>query len=227
MYRIKQLKIFRFLICVVRIPYIYLFLRGHIAKHGAFSVDAEGDFVPWLTYPFVDFINNLDLSDCRVFEFGAGSSSFWWSKKVREVCSVEMEKTWYDFLRERMPRNMELQLCPNGGLYPAAINAYEGSFDIVVIDGAERYKSAVSALGKLSGRGIVVLDNSDWYPNAARMIRENGFVQLDFYGFSPGNSFPSITSLFYKNDELLRSRLSVQQPVIGGNSIAGGVRDDG
>jgi len=225
-YRLKQVKFFRFLICAIRMPFVFIHLRGHIAKSGALSVDAKGNYVPWLTYPFIDFIENLDLSDCSVFEFGSGSSTFWWSERVKNVVSVEMDSSWFDFIYSRRPSNVEIALCQNGGEYPHAINATVNNFDIIVVDGAERYKSATCAIQKLSEEGVIILDNCDWYPNAATMLRSNGFVQLDFYGFSPNNSFPSITSLFYKNNTLLKKRKYEMNPVIGGNTIPGGVLDD-
>ena len=73
------------------------------------------------------------------------------------------------------------------------------NFDIIVIDGTERYKSAKATINKLVDKGIIILDNADWYPNTAKMLRNEGFKQIDFYGFSPMNSFPECTSLFIKD----------------------------
>lgn len=225
MYNLKRAKILRFFINFFRIPYNFIFLRGHVYKKGVFSVDANGRYVPWLTYPFVDFIENLKLSDCVVFEYGAGSSSLWWSSRVKSVCSVEMDSRWAEFIEEKLPNNSQLILCEDGGQYPISIDRFDRQFDIIVVDGAERYKSAKYSINKLTENGIIVVDNTDWYPNTAFMLRNNGFTQLDFYGFSPNNSFPSITSLFYKNDYLLRQRNELH-PVVGGNLIPGGVLDD-
>lgn len=206
--------------------YIFIFLRGHIKKKGMLSVDVKSHYIPWLTYPFIDYIENLDLSNCNVFEYGAGSSTFWWAGKVNQVTSVEMELNWFEFLKNKLPHNSILSLCTNGAEYPLTINEQKECFDIIIVDGAERYRCAKAAMSKLSVRGLIILDNSDWYPNSALLLRDNNFVQLDFYGFSPNNSFPTTTSLFFKSDELLKRRLKAQHPVIGGNKILGGALDD-
>ncbi len=66
------------------------------------------------------------------------------------------------------------------------------------MDGAERMRSAIRALDHLSENGIIILDNSEWFPNCAALLREKGFSQIDFCGFAPLNSFTSMTSVFVK-----------------------------
>jgi len=190
------------------------------------SVDREGDYVPWITYPAIDFLDNINFTDCSVFEYGSGSSSFWWSNKANLVTSVEMDTSWYKKMAQLVPDNVCLIHVENGGLYPHAINKFNKKYDVVVVDGAERYKCVVASINKVSDRGIIILDNAEWYPNSARELRSNGFAQIDFYGLSPNNSFPSITSVFYKSFGLLSNRLSVTKRVIGGNDLKGGALDD-
>ena len=224
--RIKQTKIFRLIVCALRIPFYYIVLRGHIRKRDGLSVNRQGCYVPWITYPAIDFLDNINFTDCSVFEFGSGSSSFWWSNKAKQVTSVEMDALWYEKIAEKLPDNVRLFNVENGGMYPESINKFKEKFDVVIVDGAERYKCVVCAISKISDRGIVILDNTEWYPNSARLLRDNGFVQLDFYGLPPSNSFPSITSIFYKSTELLCNRMEVTKSVTGGNVLIGGALDD-
>ena len=224
--RIKQTILFRLIICGVRIPFYFIVLRGHISKKNGLSVNREGQHIPWITYPAIDFLDNIDFRDCNVFEYGSGSSSFWWSNKAKQVTSVELDTFWYKKMRRLIPDNVRLLHEENGGMYPNAINNFSEKYDVVVVDGAERYKCVLAAIKNISVRGIVILDNTEWYPSAARELRNSGFVQIDFYGLSPNNSFPSLTSIFYKSSEIFVNRLKVTKSVIGGNYLKEGALDD-
>ena len=190
-YRLLQLKITRLILCSIRIPLIYLKERGHIKKRNGLSVDSKGSFIPWITYPAMDFLNSLDFSQCSVFEFGSGSSTLWWSSKARDVSSVEMDEAWFNKMKRIKSDNVEIEHCPDGGLYPDTVLKSGRGFDVIVIDGAERFRSTVNAAKTISPDGLIILDNSDWYQNSAKFLREEGFTQIDFTGFSHNNSFPS------------------------------------
>ncbi|MBD0268015.1 MAG: class I SAM-dependent methyltransferase [Cyanobacteria bacterium Co-bin8] len=225
--KLKQLKAVRFFLCFIRIPLIYLFLRGHIRKKAGLSVDAKGLYVPWLTYPMIDYLENLDTANYTIFEFGSGASTLWWARKAKKVIAVEMEKDWCDQVKQLLPDNADIYHCPNSENYPDIINSFDIPFDVIVVDGAERYRSAQNAISKLTQQGIIILDNSDWYPNTAKLLVEHEFVQIDFYGFTPNNSFPHCSSLFFKHPAALSKRTQTFKPVIGGKQIPGGALDDG
>ena len=217
MSRIKQFIIFRWLICIVRIPYGFMILRGHAKRKNGMSIDATGSYRPWMTYPIIDYLDNIDFTGCTIFEYGAGSSSYWWAKKGDSVISVELDIKWHDKLVDSLPDNVTLLNVPDVGQYPLTINNYDSEFDVIVIDGAERYQCAVCAIGKVSSRGIIILDNADWCIKSAELLRNNGFIQIDFYGYSPNNSYPSMTSLFFKSTDLVANRIESTKAVIGGN----------
>ena len=50
----------------------------------------------------------------------------------------------------------------------------------------------------MGGRGVMlVLDNSDWYPNTVRFLQEKlGWMQIDFHGYGPINNYTWTTSIF-------------------------------
>ena len=91
---------------------------------------------------------------------------------------------------------------------------------------ASRGYIAYSTMLALYDRGIIMLDNAIWCPDAAKNLRENGFVQIDFYGMSHNNSFPSVTSIFFRTAELLKYRKNVTNWVVGGNELPDGALDD-
>ena len=50
----------------------------------SFSQDAEGNALPWMTYPFIEFISKKLNLDHEIFEFGSGSSTLFFAKKVKK-----------------------------------------------------------------------------------------------------------------------------------------------
>ena len=179
---------------------------GHSNTKDAFSVDASGNPIPWLTYPCIEFIETLNLSHCRVFEYGSGASTLYWAKKTQSVIAVERDRDWFQKLKPLMPPNVELIHCNNEDKYPYTISNFSGEFDIIIIDGAVRYPSLFAAEPKLSADGVIIFDNIEWYPNSAKYLRDLGYVQIDFCGFPPINAFTSCTSIFFKDSALLKNK---------------------
>jgi hypothetical protein len=179
---------------------------GHSKLVDGLAHDGEGRPIPWMTYPLIEFVRLLDLSDCHVFEFGAGSSTLFWSARSASVTSVEKDEAWYRRLAKQLPDNCTVSWHPHDTDYIEAIKRADKRYDIIVIDGAVRYPCAEAALNCLTGRGMFLLDNTEWYPETARMIRKAGFSQIDFSGFGPINAFPSTSSLFFRDPFLLSRR---------------------
>lgn len=201
----------RKMLTLARFYTIFNHRYGHSRFKNGFCVDGDGNYIPWITYPCIEFLNTLDLRDCRVFEFGSGSSTLYWAQKTKSVISVERDRDWYDKVTSFLPSNCVLQHCGDEMLYPMAISNCDGNFDIVVVDGAVRYPCVLETLKKVSSEGIIILDNTEWYPNAAEVLRGHGFLQIDFCGFSPINAFTSCTSIFYKSTTILSKRLNVYE----------------
>eukprot|EP00927_Polykrikos_kofoidii_P044006 TRINITY_DN38103_c0_g1_i1.p1 TRINITY_DN38103_c0_g1~~TRINITY_DN38103_c0_g1_i1.p1 ORF type:complete len:901 (-),score=147.57 TRINITY_DN38103_c0_g1_i1:147-2849(-) len=76
-------------------------------------------------------------------------------------------------------------------------------FDFVVIDAAtNRFALSVEAGRRISKKGVVILDNTEWYPRSALLLRASpprgfGLLQVDFFGFKPTECFTAATSLFF------------------------------
>jgi hypothetical protein len=98
------------------------------------------------------------------------------------------------------------------------------TFDVIVIDAAaNRYQLARSAIGILRPGGFAILDNSDWYPNAARALRNADLIQVDFHDFRPLHHFRCTTSLFLHRD-FRPKPATARMPLapIGGKDVADG-----
>jgi len=192
-------------------------------------VDEKGNPIPWYTYPAIDFLESLDLSEKFVFEYGGGSSTLWWAKRAKGLFTVEHDKNWYRKLKEISSevRNVEVLLREDEEGYVRCILEKDISFDVIVIDGRWRGKCAKAIsekLNKCSCEGyMIVLDNSDWYPGISRFLREvMGLIQVDFHGFGPINGYTWTTSIFLSRNFNFRFK-GKRSPLIGGVNLK---RDD-
>jgi len=208
---------------------ILLFDQAYFAsvRDGEF-LDREKNYLPWFTYPAIEALNNWDLSDKRVFEYGSGYSTLFWASRAREVVSVEHNRAWYEKIATLVPENVRLIFAPieKDEYHPSPelreqfnkyVGAIDGSFQIIVIDGYARsrvrYQCAQMALNYLDPTGIIVLDNSDWLPATSMLLREANLIEVDLNGPVPGNSYTQTTSFFFTREFNFRPA-GARQPVL-------------
>jgi len=169
----------------------YMFEYGFVFNPNKASTFGQ-ERSPMYSVHGVEYLNSLDLTWARVFEFGSGGSTIWWSKRAKSVTSVETSFEWYTKLSKIIPENTQLHLKNN----PAnSIQEFEGQFDVIVIDGGfSRYQSAVSSLGigfgnnsKLAKGGFIFLDDSTIYHHTSKLLREHNLIQVDFHGPKSGS----------------------------------------
>jgi hypothetical protein len=159
-------------------------------------VDAELSPIPWFTYPAIEYISQLDLSQKKIFEWGSGNSSLFFSKKCKNIISIESDKGWYNIVKEKLSENQELLFCEKEKL-AGAIDVYD-KFDVIIVDSYRRYDCTVNAVKHLAEGGLIILDNSDWYPNASKFLREeSGLIEVDMHGFGPTNGYSWTTSFYF------------------------------
>lgn len=188
------------------------------------AVDAEGKALPWLTYPAIEFLQQLDLGALDVLEFGAGSSTLFWAERACRVVSVESDPTWYRRLAERTRDNQTLWLHEDRASYVTAPGALGMQFDIVVIDGRWRKSCAEAATRYVKPDGLIVFDNADWFPASCALLRRAGFLQIDLSGFSPINDYRLTTAIFTRAGTRLQDGYRNPSPIGGLDQI--GVPED-
>ncbi len=152
-------------------------------------VDKNGEAIPWLTYPAIEFFKNRINEKMSVFEYGSGNSTIWWAKRVESVISCEHDPKWFVKVKPTIPKNVEylyIDLLPSQD-YEKAIEKHENKFDLVVIDGRKRVLCAKNCLTSLKGDGVIIWDNSDRekYQEGYQFLKDNGFRKLDFKGIGP------------------------------------------
>ncbi|MFC4701030.1 FkbM family methyltransferase [Glaciecola siphonariae] len=163
------------------------------------SVDKDGSPIPWMTYSAIFYLQQLDLRDCSIFEWGSGQSSLFFAQHSYKVISIESNPEWYEHINDEKLKNQTV-LLKSPTDYCECINEMNEKFDVISIDGDifRRLECAVFALSYLKEGGIILLDNSDWLPNTTEFLRSSGFTQVDFAGPGPINSYLWCTSIFFK-----------------------------
>lgn len=156
--------------------------------------DDEGLPLPWMTYPAICYLKQIDFSSKSVFEYGAGSSTRFWSSRAKRIVSVEHNPEWTTKIRSWALPNVEL-IHAVGEAYVAAVER-TAPHDVIVIDGRWRYDCAMRCLHALSRTGMVILDNSERYPAITEHFRSSGLIQIDFIGVGPINLTLWTASIF-------------------------------
>jgi hypothetical protein len=160
--------------------------------------DKDGKPIPWFTFSSIEFLSQLDLSQCKVFEYGSGNGSRYWASRCCSVVSVENAPEWHRFGSEMLAPNQTLLLRTDPGEYVSAVRGT--TYDIIVVDGEYRYDCAAQSVHHLSKHGLIILDNSDWHPNTCALLAQHRLIQVDFAGPGPINSYAWCTSLFFSRD---------------------------
>lgn len=182
-------------------------------------LDADGAPIPWYTYPAIEYIRQLDLSDKTVLEFGSGYSTLFWASRCKKVYAVEDNREWYDRIRSKTPGNVEYLLLEDREDYSHAGNTIkEEQFDIIIVDGSHRFECATNSRPLLNPSGFMILDNSDWREETSRFLRESDLIEVDMSGFGPINPYTWTTSFYFSRQVQLKPAGS-RQPMHGIGSI--------
>jgi len=161
------------------------------------SCDAKGLPLPWYTYPAIAFIRQFDLGDFSVFEWGCGNSSLFFAARCQRVRSIDISLRWVDLIRKSAPANLDIHHRLVAG-FPNSIREFNDTYDIIVVDAERRFDCAREAVNYLKPNGLIIVDNADNCLETCSFLRSQGFLQIDFTGFSPVLRYRSTTSFFFK-----------------------------
>ena len=169
-------------------------------------VDENLNPIPWVTYPFLEFITDRLNTDITIFEFGSGNSTLFFAKRVNHVISIEHNVEWFNNLKEKIPPNVELIFSESEDADEyVSISRKKSKSDFVFIDGINRVECCMVAPDVLSDSGVIVLDDSERpeYEKGIKYLADCGFKKIDFWGISPGILFRKCTTVFYKSPNCL------------------------
>lgn len=184
---------------------------GHFLSYEQkMCVDQNGNPIPWYTYPAIEYLSQLDFSDKVVYEYGAGNSSIFWARKAKNVISIENDQEWYLKIKSKQELNQKISFYENENDYINSLLKTQQKYDLIIVDGDFRLACAKVAVAGLVKGGFIILDNSDWYPETSKFLRESGLIQIDFKGIGPINYYTWTTSIFLDRDINLKPRLDIQ-----------------
>ena len=177
--------------------------------------------VPWWTYRAIDVVETWLGSrtvPARVFEFGSGASTAWLAQRCGEVHSAEHHAEFAASIGPLLSPfpNVVLHVEPPmaspdpqtpsakedyAGLdftaYVSTIDAVDGDFDLVVIDGRAREACLDRAVPRLAPGGLVVFDNSR-RRRYREAIERSGLQEQVLTGLTPTLPYSEQTSLLYR-----------------------------
>jgi len=89
---------------------------GNLKYYGRWnhSLNVRVDDIPWMTFGVIDYLEEWAGKEMKVFEYGAGSSTLFWAKRVKKVYSVEHDTLWAKKVKDDLAKkgitNVELYL---------------------------------------------------------------------------------------------------------------------
>ena len=174
-------------------PFRFSFVTGHFKSClKTRAVDADGEPLPWYTYPAIDAVRYKDFTGRKVLEFGGGQSTRWWSQRAEKVVTIEPDEAWAAELRGDVGENVDVHHVPIdretrdiSKVAEAIAQSNVDRFDIIVVDGHLRREAALLTIKMLSDDGVMIFDNSE-SNRFHEVTAETGHTRVDFYGWIPG-----------------------------------------
>ncbi len=172
-----------------------------------FSQDENGDALPWMTYPAIEFLKNNLNKNHEIFEFGCGASTLFFSGIVKKVVGLETNKIWLGItqklLAEKSRNNVVITLMIDGlgnENYQNFAKNCGQKFDFIIIDSLKRFECSKNVIDALKPNGILILDDSERknYKKIFEFFAENNFQKQDFFGIAPGQLRIKNTTIFFK-----------------------------
>ncbi len=170
------------------------------------SQDENGNAVPWMSYPAIEFLQKYLNKNHEIFEFGCGASTLFFSTRVKKVVGLETSKKWLDIIKNEFSsqnQNVEINLMSDGLTNPAYENFAKNSgqkFDLIIIDSLKRFECAKNSIDALKPDGAIILDDSERknYKKIFDFFAEHNFKKQDFFGIAPGQLRIKNTTIFTK-----------------------------
>ena len=170
---------------------------------------------PWLPIEAIDFLYSRLDENFIGFEFGSGSSTFWFSKFTRKIYSVDSSLEWHLSILEKIKENSidnifsmvkecemlpiwdkDLEISEKHIEYSSSILDFEFNFDYILVDGVSRSFCIQNSIDKLNSGGYLIIDNAE------RPAYQEGIqkIPLEWEIFEFSNSVDK-TLIYRKNEK--------------------------
>lgn len=176
-------------------------LRGALRR----KLDGKLPVLPWLTYPAIRYLDEHLPHDAKVFEFGGGMSTAWYTQRCGEVWTVDRIDGWYQKIKKIAPR-AQVELLQGEAYYRRIEDFPKGHFDLAVIDGAYRFEAFFAACDRVKKNGWIVVDDTDKGRTKEYLLRQldewlgscREFEVMRFVGWVPGSFWVKETTVARK-----------------------------
>ena len=160
-------------------------------------VNNKNQIMPMYTYPCYEWLDSIDWTDSKVFEFGTGYSTIWWQNKKADYYGVEDDVEWYQRIIKLINgKQLKVKYEIDLKKYMKTIYDYDFKFDVIVIDGQVRFDCIKPALEKIKDNGMIIYDNSDWHKSSKEELDKTDLIPIHFHGFKPIHVDSETTSCY-------------------------------
>ncbi|MBD1869718.1 class I SAM-dependent methyltransferase [Cyanobacteria bacterium FACHB-471] len=188
--------------------------------------------VPWWTFSSIDLVERFlaNVPQARVFEYGAGASTLWLAQRAGAVYFLEHDAVYKKSLDrytaglanakgflevpvpDKSPEPFTSSRSDMRGMsfrnYVKHLDAVDGLFDLIIIDGRCREQCLEQALPRLKKTGCIVFDNSG-RKRYRRVIEQLNYPMIETRGLTPSLPYPGQTTLIFKSVEV-RNKLQAK-----------------
>lgn len=171
----------------------------------------------WINYKSKKLLSDLINKNFDVLEYGSGASTFWFSKRVKKIYTIEHNFEWFRKIDKIKRKNVKpyfvksikkenskykskilKNFCFKNYVYfPKKINK---KFDLIFIDGRCRDQCIYLAYKFLTKKkSIIVLDNSSRfrYQLAIKWLAEKSYKVINLNDYVPTLPYKEQTTFFY------------------------------
>ena len=126
---------------------------------------------PWLTRQSISLLRDLLRPSDRCLEWGSGTSTTWFARRVGTLVSVEHDPAWLARVQADLTRRQlsaDVRLLGTSPLrtnetppYVSVIDEFdEGGLDVCLVDGELRAQCVLAAIPKLARGGLLIVDDA-------------------------------------------------------------------
>lgn len=184
------------------------------------AIQADAWPIPWITYPAMDYLAQLDFSQAEILECSAGDSSLWWASRACHVISVESGPMWAEWVRSQTSKNLRVIGPISDSDYVSTPLEPGKKFEVIVVDGKQPEACALAVLNHLAEGALLILDNAHWYPQICASLQQRGMLEVDFHGFGPVNDYTLMTCIFIHSSCAVPHRGQMWDPASYGNLVS-------
>lgn len=91
------------------IHFHYLRSSGWIESKNVNRPIRNGQYIPWITYGALNFLESINLSELNVVEIGSGASTFYFYQKVRNLISYEFDSEYLSIVKSLLGKGISFK----------------------------------------------------------------------------------------------------------------------